>query len=135
MARGELIQDRLTYSVIGAFYEVYNALGFGLLEAHYMNALEIELRERGHLVGREVYFGVRYKGHAIGRHRLDMLVDESLIVEGKATVGLLKADFYQLHSYLRATNLAVALLLHFGPEPKPYRFTPRVRVSRISPGV
>lgn len=127
MAHGELIEDRRTYSVIGAFYEVYRQLGFGLLESLYAKALEIELRERGHLVGREVYFPVMYKGHLLGRQRLDMLVDEVLIVETKATVALSKADSYQVHNYLKAANLPVALLLHFGPEPRPHRFTPRGR--------
>src|SRR5688500_14738708 len=60
MARGELVQERLTYSVIGAFFEVYNALGFGFLEHLYATALERELRSRGHRVGREVSVPVFY---------------------------------------------------------------------------
>ena len=54
MARNELIEERLTHSVIGAFYEVYNTLGYGFLEHLYKAALERELRDRGHRVGREV---------------------------------------------------------------------------------
>ena len=127
------IQDPLTESVIGAFYDVYNALGFGFLECHYTKALALELLERGHEVGREVYFPVMYKGHLLGRHRLDMLVDKTLIVEAKATVELAKADTYQVHNYLRATNLRVALLLHFGPEAKVHRFTPRARAPKNHP--
>ena len=58
MPDSNLIDERLTHSVIGAFYDVYNALGFGFLEQVYMSALERELRARGHAVGREVYVPV-----------------------------------------------------------------------------
>ena len=50
MARDELIEARLTHSVIGAFYEVYTTLGFGFFESIYANALEVELKARGHRV-------------------------------------------------------------------------------------
>jgi GxxExxY protein len=54
MARGELLEETLTRSVIGAFYEVYNTLGFGFLEHLYVMALERELLVRGHRVARQV---------------------------------------------------------------------------------
>ena len=118
MARGELIQERLTYSVVGAFFEVYNALGFGFLEHLYVTALERELLARGHRVGREVSVPVFYKGEELGRQRLDMIVDETLVIETKATHDLPKAATRQVYNYLRATRLQVGLLLHFGPEPR-----------------
>jgi GxxExxY protein len=62
MKRRTLIQEELTGSVIGAFYEVYNTLGFGFGEHIYSLALERELRRRGHQVGREVSVIVFYKG-------------------------------------------------------------------------
>ena len=113
--------DRLVHSVIGAFYEVYNTLGFGFLEQLYMAALERELRARGHTVGREVYVPVLYKGDVIGRQRIDMVVDEALVVEGKSTHQLHRSASRQVYNYLRATHLQVGLLLHFGPEPYFYR--------------
>lgn len=58
MARGNLIDEKLTRSVIGAFFEVYNALGFGFLEHLYVMALERELIARGHRVARQVGVGV-----------------------------------------------------------------------------
>jgi GxxExxY protein len=116
-----LIEERLTESVIGAFYEVYNALGFGFLEQVYMAALGRELRAREHIVGREVWVPVYYKGEEISRQRIDMIVDERLVVEAKATQELHKSGPRQLHNYLRATRLQVGLLLHFGPEPVFYR--------------
>jgi GxxExxY protein len=121
MARGGLIHERLTYSVIGAFFEVYNALGFGILEHVYVAALERELLARGHCVGREVSVPILYKGEALVRQRLDMIIDETLVVETKATRDLQRDASRQVYNYLRATTLEVGLLLHFGPRPRFYR--------------
>jgi GxxExxY protein len=121
MARHELIEERLTHSAIGAFFEVYNTLGFGFLEQVYMMALDRELLARGHRIGREVWIPVTYKGDELCKQRLDMLVDEKLIIEIKATLDLPKTASRQLYNYLRATRLSVGLLLHFGPEPRFYR--------------
>jgi GxxExxY protein len=121
MARKELIEEQLTSSVIGAFYEVYNTLGFGFLEHIYKMALERELIVRGHRVAREVSVVVEYKGQELTSQRLDMMVDERLVIETKATVELHKAAPRQLYNYLKSTNLAVGLLLHFGPKPAFYR--------------
>src|SRR5215213_7280748 len=121
MPNRQLIEEALTHSVIGAFYDVYNTLGFGFLEQVYMMALERELIVRGHAVGREVYVPVCYKGEEISRQRIDMIVDERLIVESKSTRELHKAASRQVYNYLRATRLQVGLLLHFGPDPAFYR--------------
>ena len=121
VARGELIEERLTQSVIGAFFEVYNNLGFGFLEHLYVMAMERELIARGHRVAREVSVNVIYKGDQLGSQRLDMIVDEKLVVEIKSTYDLHKAAPRQVFNYLKATNLEVGLLLHFGPEPRFYR--------------
>ena len=116
-----LIEGKLTASVIGGFYAVYNSLGFGFLERVYMAALERELRARGHAIGREVWVPVHYKGEVISRQRLDMIVDERVVVEAKSTHELHKSAPRQVYNYLRATRLQVGLLLHFGPEPAFYR--------------
>jgi len=121
MSKHALIDEQLTASVIGAFYEVYNALGFGFLEQVYITALERELRARGHVVGREVWVPVFYKGDVISRQRIDMVVDEQLVVEAKSTQDLHKFAPRQVYNYLRATRLEVGLLMHFGPEPTFYR--------------
>src|SRR5262245_51592059 len=99
----ELVEERLTHSVIGAFYEVYNTLGFGFLEHLYVMALEIELKERGHRVAREVGVPVIYKGVHLGYQKLDMIVDEKLVIETKSTFDLPKAARRQLRNYLQAT--------------------------------
>jgi len=121
MVKHELLDEPLTYSIIGAFFDAYNYLGFGFLENIYKNALERELASRGHRVAREVYVAVYYKGDLIGRQRIDMIIDERVIVEVKSTHSLQPIAIRQLRNYLRATNLRVGLLLHFGPAANYYR--------------
>lgn len=118
---GDLQEAETTRAIIGAFYAVYNALGYGFLETLYMAALERELRARGHRVGREVYVPATFRGAELGRQRLDLVVDEKVVVEAKATEILHPNASRQLFAYLRATKLEVGLLLHFGPKPRFHR--------------
>ena len=114
----QLLERELTGEIIGAFYECYNVLGFGHLETLYRRGLAIELRARGIHALEEVPTQVFYKGAPIGTFRVDLLVESRVIVEAKATTVLGPTDKRQLLNYLRATNLEVGLLLHFGPDPK-----------------
>jgi GxxExxY protein len=125
MSSHELLEEELTYSVIGAFFEVYNNLGFGYLEHVYVMALERELRARGHRVARAMCVWVYYKGEELTEYRLDMVVDDKLIVEVKSTFQLHKLAPRQVYNYLKSTRLEVGLLLHFGPEPAFYRLIAR----------
>ena len=75
MATSPLLEESLTRSIIGAFFEVYNTLGFGFLERLYVLALERELTQRGHYVEREFRVRVIYKGDLLGIQRLDLVVD------------------------------------------------------------
>lgn len=118
---GELVDKDLTGSIIGAFYEVYNTLGFGFLEHIYVMALERELIARGHHVARQVSVRVMYKGDLLSNQRLDMVVDGKVIVETKSTQDLHRLARRQVYNYLKATNLEVGLLLHFGPVASIYR--------------
>lgn len=83
--------------------------------------MERELRDRNHQVGREVAVPLYYKVHELCTYKLDMLVDDKLIIEIKSSAELPKTAVRQLHNYLHATDYEVGLLLHFGPEPKFYR--------------
>lgn len=121
VVRINLFEERLTHSVIGAFFDVYNTLGFGFLEHIYVMALEGELLARNHRVAREVAVQVFYKGQWLGQQRLDMIVDEKLVVETKSTQELHKSAHRQVYNYLRSTNLEIGLLLHFGPQPRVQR--------------
>lgn len=121
MARVRLIEQQLTQSVIGAFFDVYNTLGYGFLEHLYVRAMEHELCGRGHRVAREVGVQVMYNEIVLGTQRLDLIVDDKLVVEAKASSELHKSATRQLYNYLWATNLRVGLLLHFGPAPTFHR--------------
>ena len=120
--RPDLFEERLTHSIIGSFFDVYNYFGFGLLESVYANALAEDLRAKGHKVDREVSVAVYYKGKIIGWHRVDMLVDDKVAVENKASERLPRATQQQILTYLNATRLEIGLILHFGLTPKFYRF-------------
>ncbi|MFN2564747.1 MAG: GxxExxY protein [Gemmatimonadaceae bacterium] len=132
MAKGFLIEERRTHSIIGAFFDVYNTLGFGFLEHVYVLALERELLTRGHRVARELSVRVMYKGEELCTQRLDMVVDDKVVVETKSTFDLHPSAQRQLYSYLRASNLEVGLLLHFGREAKFYRLFCRSTPSPAS---
>lgn len=116
-----LVQREVTGHIIGAFYETYNVLGFGFLEAVYKNALAWELRQRGLHVQLEAPVAVSYKHVQVGFYRSDLLVEGRVTVELKATSILGPTDKRQLLNCLVGTELEVGLLLHYGPEPKFYR--------------
>jgi GxxExxY protein len=110
-----LFEEALTHKIIGAFFHVHNRLGHGFLESVYARALERELRKRGLHVAREVATDVYYESEVVGVFRADMLVESRVVVELKASRKLDPADVAQLLNYLRATELELGLLLHFGP--------------------
>jgi GxxExxY protein len=117
LRRVDLLERELTDKIIGAFYHVYNVLGYGFLEAVYLNALTFELTRRGLHAQREVHVDVYYEGRKVGKYRADILVESRVVVEGKATRSLVPGDRDQLLNYLRCSRLEVGLLFHFGPRP------------------
>ncbi|MEH1939428.1 MAG: GxxExxY protein [Nostoc sp.] len=105
--------NRLTGEVIGAAIEVHRVLGPGFLEEVYKEALIIEFFRCGipHVVEKSVT--VNYKGHEVGKGRLDFLVSNCLIVELKAVQNLAPIHEAQVLSYLKMTNYPLALLINF----------------------
>ena len=118
---GGLLEEELTQSVIGSFFDVHHELGFGYRELIYALALERDLVAKGHRVAREVAVMVYYRGEPLARQTLDMIVDDRVVVESKSTERLNPQASPQLFSYLCASTLEVGLLLHFGREAKFYR--------------
>ena len=109
--------DQLSHEVIGACIEVHRLLGPGLLEAVYVECLASELSERGIEVQREIIVPIRYKGKELAKPlRLDLLVDNCLIVEANSVVALLPVHSAQLLTYLRMTEQKLGLLLNFNVE-------------------
>lgn len=120
--RGDLLEGARVHSIVGAFYAVHNYFGYGLREFVYAKALDYELVERGHVVRRELIVPVSYKGRHLAWQRIDRVVDNSVILELKATEKLSPGDKPQVVTYLRASPYHVGLLLHFGPSAKFHRF-------------
>ena len=125
-----IIEEALTRSVICTFYDVHRALGFGFREYIYALALERDLVAKGHRVEREVPVTVHYRGEPLARQTLDMIIDEKLVLEVKASERLRPDATTQLFGYLCATNLEVGLLLHFGREAKVHRVIYENRFKR-----
>jgi len=104
----------ITGKIIGAFFKVYNTLGYGFNEKVYENALAIELRKAGLKVVKQQEIVVYYDGENVGDYRTDIVVNDVVIVELKAVRELAEEHEAQLLNYLKATTIAVGLLLHFG---------------------
>lgn len=106
--------NAITEEIIGAAMEVHRAIGPGLLESAYEACLVYELRERGYRVEQQKPLPVIYKGVQLDcGYRLDMVVNECVIVEIKAVENLTTVHEAQLLSYLRLLNCRVGLLLNF----------------------
>ena len=113
----QLKHAALTNQIIGAYYEVYNQLGYGFLEKVYENAMAHLLRERGLKVEQQRRLKVYFNGHVVGDYFADMIVNDKVILELKAAEEISKAHTAQLMNYLKATRCEVGLLLNFGPKP------------------
>ena len=100
--------------VIGAAIDVHRELGPGLLESIYEEALAWELQVRRVRIERQVAVPLNYKGRALsGLVRLDLVVENALVVEAKATEKLNPIHHAQLLTYLRITGYPVGLLINF----------------------
>ena len=104
----------LSEVVIGTAIEIHSELGPGLLERVYQGVLVDELKHKGLKVEKEVFVPIPYKGRVLDCNcRLDLLVEEQLIIEVKAVERLLPIHSAQAIGYLKLTGKAVALLLNF----------------------
>lgn len=104
----------LSYDIIGAAIEVHSLLGPGLLEAVYEHCLAEELRIRGMNVRRQVALPLAYKGELLGYElRIDLLVNDAIIVEVKAANVMLPVYEAQLLSYLKLAGKPKGLLINF----------------------
>ena len=107
-------QKPLSYQVIGCALEVYKTLGPGLLESVYEKALIHELSQKGLTVETQVEVEMNYKGVNIGEGlRLDLLVNDELIVELKSVEELKPVHYKQLLTYLKLMDKRVGLLINF----------------------
>jgi GxxExxY protein len=108
-----LEHEKLTEQIIAAGIEVHRRLGPGFLESIYERAMMIELRKRGLLVESQVEVVIEYDGQEVGRHRLDLFVERTIVVELKTIKEFEDIHFVIVKSYLRAVNREHGLLLNF----------------------
>ena len=109
-----LVHARITNNILGAAYRVHSKLGPGLLERPYRVCLAHELNELGVRFEIEKVFPVAYDGISIDfGYRVDLLVEEAVIVEIKAVENLLPVHEAQLLSYLKLSGIRVGLLINF----------------------
>jgi GxxExxY protein len=103
----------ITGLIIQCAIEVHRALGPGLREKTYDEALAIEMLERDMSFERQVRIPVQYKGHLVGEYGLDFVVAQSVVVEVKAVDRIDPVFEAQVLGYLRASGLRLGLLLNF----------------------
>ena len=108
-----LHQD-LTEVIISVAFDVSNSLGCGFLEKVYENALVVGLRRRGLRIAQQAPVRVLYEGETVGDYVIDLIVEDAVLVETKATLEHHAVYEAQVLNYLKATNLPVGLLLNFG---------------------
>ena len=112
-----MTDNEITYEIRGAIYDVYKALGPGLLESVYEEALVFELEQRGLIVDRQRQVPVIYKGNTLKTElRLDLLVEDRIIVELKSVEDMKIVYAKQLLTYLRLMDKKVGLLVNFNTD-------------------
>ena len=109
-----IIYKELSYAIIEACMEVHTILGPGFTEKLYEEAVIREIAKRSIAFERQKLIEVFYKGDKIGEYRLDIVVDNKIILELKAVAELNSTFEAQLFSYLKATNLKLGILINFG---------------------
>ena len=111
----EMTENQISYQIRGAIFDVYNELGPGLLESVYEEALCFELEQRGLKVERQKHVPIIYKNSVLTADlRLDILVEDQVIVELKSTEEMKPVFYKQIKTYLKLMNKHLGLLVNFG---------------------
>lgn len=108
--------EEIVHKTIGCALEVHKALGAGYLEAVYHKGLRAELRHQGLQFKSEHLVNITYRGEVLHGHRIDLIVENAVVVEVKAVDRLDRIHSSQVVSYLKATNLKVGLLINFNTD-------------------
>jgi GxxExxY protein len=109
-----MTENEITYQIRGAIYDVYKNLGPGLLESVYEEAMVYELLKRGLKVERQKDVPIHYDGHLLKTQlRLDLLVEDKVVVELKSVKEMQDVFWKQTRTYLRLLGLKVGILVNF----------------------
>ena len=109
-----MVYPELSKSILDAVFAVQRALGPGLLEAPYHNALYYEFRACGVPVEYNAGFTVTYRGQTVGEYFADLVVNRQIIIEVKAAAALTSVHEAQLLNYLHISGLRLGFLVNFG---------------------
>lgn len=112
----KLLHEEITEKIIKSYFKVYNTLGYGFLEKVYENALAIELRKKGLEVKCQYPISVKYESEVVGQYYADIIINDIVVIEIKATKEISEEHEFQLINYLKATNIELGLLMNFGKE-------------------
>jgi len=116
-----LLHKEVTGRILEACFEVSNELGAGFLESVYQNALLIALQQKGLQAQPQFPLAVSFRGRVVGQFYADILVEDKVILELKAVTALSPAHQAQVINYVKATGIAVGLLVNFGRPKIEYR--------------
>jgi len=106
--------ERIASEIVDAAVKVHSALGPGLLESAYQTCLSHEMMRRGHKVSTEVLLPLTYEDLTVeNAYRVDMLIDDQVIVENKVTQNLLPIHRAQVFTYLKLTRMRLGLLINW----------------------
>ena len=112
----DLLHKDISEKIIKAYYKVYNSLGYGFLEKVYENAMAYELIKMGFDVKCQYPITVFYENKIVGEYFADIIVNDIVVIELKASSALLEGHECQLINYLKATEIELGLLMNFGKE-------------------
>ena len=119
----DIVEKDLSYSIVKAAYEVFNGLGPGFAENIYEEAMILVLKKYGHIVEQQKRVDVYFQGENIGFHKLDLVINERVILELKAVSEIAAIHKQQALAYLKATGLQLAIVINFGAS--------RLQVARV----
>jgi GxxExxY protein len=108
-----LVESNLTRTIIGGSFTVLNALGHGLHEKPYENALVVELRLLGLALVQQKSFDVVFKGVRVGEYIPDLIVEDRVVVDAKVVQGITNFERGQMINYLRITRVRAGLIINF----------------------
>ena len=107
-------KDQLTFDIIGCAMKVHRTLGNGFQEVIYQRCLKIEMQRAGLNFGREIEQPIFYDGIQVGTRRADFIVENQVVVETKAVIGLEDVHLAQAKNYVVAYDFPKGLLINFG---------------------
>ena len=129
-----MIDDKLTYQIIGCAMDVHKILGNGFQEVIYQRCLAIELEGTGLSFGREVEHPIYYRGVEVGSRRADFIVANQVVIELKALTALEDVHIAQAKNYVVAYDFEIGLLINFGAKSLEYKRIFNDKRDPINPG-